>query len=335
MSLIIAKNIKISGMATTVPELSSIEAFESFLEVKVRRSPFEQTSSDLAFDAGQRIIENKGLDLDQVGALLFISRTPDYRSPNTAAVLQGRLGLSIDCACYDINKGSNGFQTGLVTAASILNAINKKYALVLFGDTPSKFNHEQTYFSKIDSDAGSAVLLEKVGEEHLEISSFHQSFGERFRDFAVPKGGFRGYNPSILFDSTDKDNFNLVFEREKIQGFLKSNLEKFKDEVEDFFPENSTRVFHSQLPLLGCTNQHESSLFVIKEFGNTYCSNIPLQLEFFAKQKSSGGNFAFSCVSFGEGLELSFIGFSIDALDILPTHVSNEFFEDFRVNHDM
>lgn len=322
-------------MASTVPSVTSSEMFGHIPDVKVRRSHFEQTSSDLAFDAAQRVLSEKNIELVEVGILLFISRTPDYRSPITAAVLQGRLGLSTDCICYDINKGSNGFTSGIITGASILSCINKRYGLVLLGDTPSKLNHAGTLFSQIDSDSGTAVLLERTENDDFEIVSFHQAFGQYFKEMFVPKGGFRYYNALNLFDSTVKENFNLIFEKENIQEFLSTRLHEFEEEIESFIPINSIRLNHSQLILLGNSLSSETHESVIKNFGNTYSSNIPLQMEFHAQRATSEDSMNFSCNSFGEGLELSSLNFMINPADILPSCISNDFFLDFRVNHEL
>lgn len=335
MSLNKIRNIKISGITSIVPSYISLEEFGDIREIKVRRSVFEQTSSDLAFFAANRLLSFKKIDLEEVGVILFISRTPDYRSPTTAAILQGRLGLSVDCICYDINKGNNGFNSGIITGASILSSINKKYGLILLGDTPSKLNHSETFFSPIESDAGTAILLERTEKDDYEIISFHQAFGEYFKEMCVPKGGFRYYDPSNLFDSTIKENFNLIFEKVNIQEFLLTRLQEFEEEIKSLIPENSIPLYHSQLALLGTSIFTKTNEFVLKEFGNTYSSNIPLQLEFHSKITTSQDALSFSCNSFGEGLELSSINFKINPSDILSSNISNDFFQDFRVNHEM
>ncbi|TNE80907.1 MAG: hypothetical protein EP332_05850 [Bacteroidetes bacterium] len=326
--------IKIAGMSTTIPEASSVERFDSFTEVKVRKSGFEQTASDLAFNAAQRLLTSKEIDLEEIGAVLFLSRTPDYRSPNTAAILQGRLGLSIDCICYDINKGSNGFQSGIITGASILNTINKKYALVLIGDTPSKFT-ATGFFSKIDSDAATAVLLEKDSEGSTELISGHLASGEEFKAFSVPKGGFRFYNPQSPFDATKPESFELIFNETQVKHFLEKHTKGFLEEINKHIDPKDSVIYHSQLALLTIIPNSLTSDSVIKEYGNTYGSNIPLQMAQQLNNNSNAEPVHFSCIGFGEGLELSFLKLSIDSNCILPTAVSTEFFKEYRVSHEI
>lgn len=50
-------------------------------------------SSDLCCKAAERLFSDHGIERDSIGALIFISQTPDYRQPSTAPSLQDRLGL--------------------------------------------------------------------------------------------------------------------------------------------------------------------------------------------------------------------------------------------------
>ncbi len=41
------------------------------------------TSSDLCFSAAQQLINKNNVDLNDIGALIFVSQTPDYQLPAT------------------------------------------------------------------------------------------------------------------------------------------------------------------------------------------------------------------------------------------------------------
>ncbi|MGY6522255.1 MAG: hypothetical protein ACXIUD_11020 [Mongoliitalea sp.] len=334
----VLENVKIAGVATSVPPVSSRTSFENVSAINVRRSSVEQTASDLAFDAATRVLAAKNIDVSEIGFLLFISRTPDYRSPITAAVLQGRLGLSIDCICYDLNKGSNGFITGILTGASILSTINKSYGLVLVGDTPSKLVHEGTFFSPIESDAGSAILLEKEIGDAPSIVGNTLTLSSSFKDFSIPKGGFRYYGMGEEFDATVKENFQLIFQKEAIFDRISSEINEFIKGHEQKVSNNSSLFFHSMMDLLNLPSvphEEEIAIQAVKDFGNTYGSNIPIQLALKAKTFDQDEQVEFFCISFGEGLELSSITFSLNSSNILPTTVCTDIFDDFRITHEM
>lgn len=338
MFLTKSKFIKIAAIASTVPEVSGLGDFGELSNVKIRRSLIEQTTSDLAFDAASRILNHRKIDIQEIGIIIFLSRTPDYRSPTTAAVLQGRLGLSLDCICYDVNRGSNGFMVGIQLVSSILANLNKKYGLVLFGDTPSKLEHEDTFFSSIESDAASAILLEKIFEEK-SILSFHNSYGSHYKEFAILKGGFRDYNSLKKFDSTDPSNFKLTVDESKIAAFLTLELDTFLNKIDSLHTDTHQRFCHSQLGLLSqnpmLNDNRTSSISVLQEYGNTYGSNLPLQISSYFWGGGSQDPLTLSCISFGEGLELCYIRFEINPADIIETVTYAGFFDDYSVSHEM
>ncbi len=120
-----------------------------------------QTAADLGYVAADELINKKQADREQFGAIVFVSGTPDYRSPATACVLHGRLGFSKDCIAFDVNLGGTGFVHGIQIVASLLDNIEKKYGLLIVGDTTSKQLSPQDPLSMVYGDGASAVLLEK------------------------------------------------------------------------------------------------------------------------------------------------------------------------------
>ena len=84
----------------------------------------KQTTSDLCFVAAKEIIEKKNIDKNNIGALILVTQTPDYKSPASACVLHGRLGLNENCLAFDINLGCSGFTSSLAVAGSLLASFN-------------------------------------------------------------------------------------------------------------------------------------------------------------------------------------------------------------------
>ena len=145
-------NIKIAAVATAVPStwVSVEEYFEDAdpktisrfkREVGVEgcyRAHNKQTTSDLAYVAATRIIEDKGVERKDIGILVFVTQTPDYQAPATACVLQKRLGLSESCMAFDVNQGCAGLVYGINIVSSLLANGQTEYALLVCGDTVSK-----------------------------------------------------------------------------------------------------------------------------------------------------------------------------------------------------
>ena len=85
-----------------------------------RIAPPEVCSSDLCTYGVQKLLDEGKLKKEEIGALLFVSQTPDYLMPPTSNVIHGRLGLGRDVICLDISQGCAGFLNGLMQAFLLL-----------------------------------------------------------------------------------------------------------------------------------------------------------------------------------------------------------------------
>ena len=96
-------------------------------------------SSDLCVAAAQRVIKNLGWEPDSIDALIMVTQTPDYFLPSTACVIHHHLGLADHCAAFDVGLGCSGYPYGMWLAAMMLQGGGIRRALVLHGETPTRF----------------------------------------------------------------------------------------------------------------------------------------------------------------------------------------------------
>lgn len=168
--------IKIEGVACAVPDnpVDTKTFYSKFGQKKVDnfikmtgveqtyRTFEEQTASDLCFVAAQNLIEKKKINPQDIGALVFISQTPDYFMPATACVLHKRLRLSQNCMAFDVNLGCSGWVYGLNIAGSLMLSSDIEKAILCFGDTSVKpVSPEDKSSAMLFGEAGSATLLSK------------------------------------------------------------------------------------------------------------------------------------------------------------------------------
>ena len=168
------KNIKVSGIAAAVPENilrtesfkpifgeEEVDKFINMVGVKESHRTSEyQTASDLGFTAASRLLNNKGIDPKEIGAVVFSSHSPDYRRPSTAFILQHRLGIGRDAVVFDISLGCSSLVYGMH-----------------FGE------------------AGAVMLLEKTdGESNIEF--LLRSDGSGYKYMIIPGGGYRNLHAS-------------------------------------------------------------------------------------------------------------------------------------------
>lgn len=171
-----------------------------------------QSALDLAYHAGLKILEN--CEKDSIKALIFVTQTPNYFVPNNASVLQGRLDLSGECACFDINQACSGFVYGLFNAFSIVDKLNKNdRVLLICGDTISKLiKPDDTSLASMMGDGVSACLVEKVevGESFFML----KTQGKDFYKLVSPGRAFKkdyGDFPKDLDLSPIKNNHGFLF----------------------------------------------------------------------------------------------------------------------------
>ena len=121
------QNVRVAGVASAVPRTVQGIAEDAVLfgEEDARRiaqstgiasrrvAPAGMCASDLCVAAAERLLADLGWERDSVRALIFVSQTPDHTLPATACLIQGRLGLSKNCAAFDVGRS-----TGMSTVAS-------------------------------------------------------------------------------------------------------------------------------------------------------------------------------------------------------------------------
>ena len=353
-------DILIAGMASAVPEnILEFENLKNRFEreaidtarqkygtEKLRVSLQEQTTSDLGFAAASQIMEKKTVDPAEIGAIVFVSRTPDYRSPATAAVLHYRLGLSIDCIAFDLVLGCNGFVYGLQAVSSLLAGINKTYALLITGDTTSKQLSENNPLSLLYGDGAAAILLEKKTGGGTIVADIRAD-GQGLNSIIIPGGGFRFQNPlselkENLYNGQKKFNeLNMdeqVFEEfvlAEIPATIYEFISKRNLTLTDFnflAIHNSGSMLSEKLAeKLGLKKEDLPSN--IKTFGNTSGNSIPLLLcETFGKIENKEVR-VLAC-AFGEGFSWGVADFNIQASDVLPVIETNDYFHEGEVSHN-
>ena len=156
-----------------------------------RVAPPDVCTSDLCFHGLQRLLAEGVLQREEIGALLFVSQTPDYFLPPTSNVLQGRLGLGRDVLCMDINQGCAGFVIGLMQAFLLLDLPEIQKIAVLNGDTGSRHTSKLNRISyPLVGDAGSVTIVERC-ESGNPIYMNVKNDGSRHQALIIPGGAYR------------------------------------------------------------------------------------------------------------------------------------------------
>lgn len=300
-------NVQISGSVSCIPKTKifnadnplfrSTEEALKFVEITgvQEKRHLEQgvLVSDLCYEAAELLIEKLDCDKSEIGVLIMVTQTLDYLLPNTAIILQNRLGLSKKTACFDIPLGCSGFVYGASAISSMLTSQGFQKGILLVGDSSSLLAHqEDKKLSPLFGDAGCAAAFEYKKDSNLNFKLWTDGSG--FKSIMIPDGGFRNkfsenslvviedahaskrtnINPKM--DGTDVFSFGIS----QVPRILKSFLKELDKEVLDidyvlFHQANRFMLEMIRKNLKLASSQVSYSII---KYGNTSSASIPLTL---------------------------------------------------------
>lgn len=292
-------NIEVIGIAAAVAEkwnsLKEIcDEDPKFVEGFIKKTGVEgrysasprQTTADFCYAAAKELLELKKIDRKEIGVLVFVSQTADYRVPATACVLQHRLGLDENLIAFDVNLGCSGYVYGLNIVSSLMQTSEAKYGILLAGDTSArertihkrqKTNHSS---SLLFGDAGTATLLRKAqsGEMHYALNTE----GEGYKAIISPYGEWRNPDePEELLNSSNMDDIGVfTFATNDVPKQINEYMEKMGTSPENY----DCLVLHqANLMIMKRIAKKtgfpiEKLLISLDKFGNTSSASIPITL---------------------------------------------------------
>lgn len=176
----------------------------------------DTTTSDLCEEAASQLLSGLNIEKNEIDALIFVSQTPDYFQPATAAYLHGKLNLSEDCAVFDVTQGCAGYVYGLWLSYMMVETGSCENVLLLAGDTVSKIvNPNDSAVAPLFGDAGTATLISRSKTHEASYFTLHTK-GKKFDTIIQPLGGFRKptnkviKNPKV-FDTSDKRTLHDLY----------------------------------------------------------------------------------------------------------------------------
>ncbi len=152
-----------------------------------------EATSDLAFEASKRALAAAGISAGDLDGILIATVTPDHSLPNTACLLQARLGCRPILA-LDLSAACSGFLYALTIAEHLIRAGTARHILVVGAETLSRIiNYQDRQTCILFGDGAGAAVLSRA--EDSETSEIHASTlaadGSNAKLLAVPAGGSR------------------------------------------------------------------------------------------------------------------------------------------------
>lgn len=350
------QGIKVAGIATAVPikKENIKEKYQSTFGEKAVEKSIEstgirfrhivgekQTASDLAYAAARNLLEQKQINKDDIGIIVFVSQTVDYKLPATACVLHGRLELPIDCLAFDVNLGCSGYVYGMQVIASVLQTLPCRYGLLLVGDALStSISPEDANTAMLFGDAGSATLLEKDCKQS-EIRTYFRTKGSGYSHIMIPAGASRMPSGDSTIRQMEnggcRSDYHLymngvevfLFTIYEVPRMINEYLKEETVSREDF----DAYIFHQAnckilKQIVKKTKLVEEKVPIsMDRYGNTSVTSIPLTIcDQYGTEQDSKKIRLLAC-GYGVGLSWGIADFEVDTIDVLPVIETDEFFQ--------
>lgn len=357
MAIFNFNGIRIAAMATAMPshEVRPDDFKEQFGEEEVekfkkmtgvvssRKASYHQTTGDLGYAAAEYLIKEKSVNKEEIGALVVSTHSPDYPRPATAFIVQKRLGLSKECACFDISLGCSAVVVGIQVVASMMMNSNIGKALLIAGDTGSKtVNPKDKSKVMLGGDVGVCLLIEKVEGGQEQIHSLVRSDGNGYRYLIVPGGGCRYMNPPheevMCEDGIERSLYDSFMRGTSVFTFTVFDIPRI---IKDFLAQTETTMDDYD-----CFALHQANLYILKQiakkakipeekmpvtlpkYGNTSGASPVVSMCDRYGDSSSDEPINVMLCGFGIGLSWGVTSFKIAPKDILPIIYDDTVFEE-------
>lgn len=223
--------------------------------------------SGMAKEAALKAIEAANLTVNDIDLILLSATMPDQAMPNTASVLQEKLGITNNCPALDVNAACSGWIYLVPMADAMIKTGLYKHILVIGSEMLSSFNNwDDRNTCILFGDACGAAVLGRASEN--EDSKIYSSV--------------------LTCDSTKKDHLTLM-----AGGACKRITKEVIDNNEQWMTMNGQQIFKAAVTTMAAHAErvakeaelsleqidwfipHQANLRIIEAVGTRF--NIPLE----------------------------------------------------------
>lgn len=256
-------------------------------------------TSDLAVEAAKKALEERGIEISEIEAIIVGTVTPDMLFPSTACLVQHKLGAKRVWG-FDISAACSAFLYALQMGAQFISTGTHRKVLVIGADVMSSIiDYSDRATCVIFGDGAGAVVLEPAEGDAFGIIDFiHEIDGSGGCALYMPGGG--SLNPSthetvdqkmhyVHQDGQAVFKFAVRKQTEICARLLERNRLKSSD-IDAFIPHQANkRIITATADRLGL--RPESVIINIDRYGNTTAATIPLAMDTARKEgKLKKGN---------------------------------------------
>ncbi|MCX5785850.1 MAG: ketoacyl-ACP synthase III [Elusimicrobia bacterium] len=275
----------------------------------------DESSADLAINAGREALKNSGVNPDDIQLLIISTDTPSQLSPATAAEVQHKLGLK-NAGAFDINCACAGFVTAIDMASKYLDGKDYKKAMVIGTYAMSKhLDPDDSSASILFGDGAGAFVLEYAPNQGPMASTL-KADGSFWDFMGIYGGGTRSpVTEEVLANRTHKvkipKKFPATLNSEEWPPLIRKTLAKLGMQPQDAQAYVFTQIRKPTIEevMAGFNLPMERTHTIMEKWGYTGSACVPMAFHDMAGQGkvkrgdrvvlcASGGGYAMACMTF-------------------------------------
>lgn len=163
-------------------------------------------TSDMAVKAIENLLENYPKKLEDLGAVLVATSTPDMPMPATANIICEKLGIK-NVLAFDLNAACSGFLYALDMGASLIESNRFKNVLVIGADKISTYVNIHDRATNILFGDGAGVVWLEASDEPGVLDAKLLSNGDG-REYLNIEAGGSLYPYDYEMVGSEKDSLN-------------------------------------------------------------------------------------------------------------------------------
>lgn len=266
-------------------------------------------SSDLAYEAALKCINNSTITADNIDLIIVATSTPDYLSfPSTACILQQKLNCK-NIPAFDLSAACSGFCFALSTAENYLLNPNYNNILIVGVDCLSSItNHEDRKTAILFGDGAGAMIVSKTDSETSILYSKMYSDGNYQDILKVAEGGSK--KPISEDVVKNKTHFIQMDGKAVFKNAISATVPAIKKALDDISldidnidylvcHQANKRILDKIAQKIGVDNKRV--ITNLEKYGNTSAASIPLAMSEFNQHNGFKKGDIIILVGFGAG----------------------------------
>jgi len=242
-----------------------------------------EVTSDLAHHAAVRALDDAGMTPADIDLIIVGTTSPDRSLPATAAILQGKLGISHGAA-FDLQAVCSSFLYGLAVADNFLKAGQHQNALVIGAETLTRLlDWEDRNTAVLFGDGAGAVVLaaeENPGStDDAGILATYLRCDGRLNKLITSDGGISETRSTGFIRMEGREVFrNAVANIAEAIEVALAEVDLSIADVDWFVPHQANiRILNATAKRLGIPE--EKVVVTIADHGNTSSASVPLAFD--------------------------------------------------------